>query len=39
MPPPSDVDDEPITDDERRALEANDGTYVDWEVLKAELRL
>jgi len=34
-----DIDDEPITDAERRALEANDGTYVPWDDLKAELHL
>lgn len=34
-----DVDDEQITDAERRALEANDGTYVSWDDLKAELHL
>jgi len=37
-PKPS-VDDEPITEAEHRALEANDGTYVSWDDLKAELCL
>jgi hypothetical protein len=36
---PDDVDTEPLSEEERRALAENDGTYVEWEALKAELRL
>ena len=41
VPPPRDrdVDDEPLTEAERAALAANDGTYVSWDGLKAELHL
>jgi len=34
-----DVDDEPLTAVERQALEENDGTFTNWEDLKAELKL
>jgi hypothetical protein len=34
-----DVDHEPLSDTERAALASDDGPYVRWEDLKAELRL
>ena len=45
VPPPApidaheDVDDEPLTEAEIAAIAAYDGTYTDWEDLKAELGL
>ncbi|MBF0562079.1 MAG: hypothetical protein HQL37_08675 [Alphaproteobacteria bacterium] len=38
-PAAEDVDDEPLTEAEIAALAANDGTYVSWDDLKAELNL
>ena len=39
MPATEDVDNEPLTEAEIAALAANDGTYVSWDDLKAELNL
>ena len=46
VPPPApipdaheDVDDEPLTEAELAAIAADDGTYIAWEVIKAELGL
>ena len=33
------VDDDPLSDDELKALAENDGTFTRWEDLKAELKL
>ena len=34
-----DVDNEPLSEAERNALAGNDGPYVTWDALKAELSL
>ncbi len=39
VPVTEDVDADPLTEAEIAALSANDGTYVSWDDLKAELKL